>query len=283
MTKLKNITRIAFKRDPEKGERGAISRVTDWAEGVVYCSGASGETFADIVYYSGLYYRCVKTHTSTSNTNPYTSIQSGGELWTVASDFALVATKVAFVGEGAEGWIIENGQMTHTSGKLSLTKDGCIKASNGNFEIDADGNIYAKSGTFEGFMRTNFEGFSTGATKISDGVYKVADKFNLIADGGWSYEVTLQLPSSTEYIGAVLNVYDHPIKTRSSTILSVEGTMFWSGLVSDYGFNPISKITAVNGGLIQLIGVPYLGECAWMISTLQMPGAYINDDYTITV
>lgn len=285
MAKLKCITRISHKRNPEKGERGAISRITDWAEGVVYCSGASGETFVDIVYYGGLYYRCTTTHTSTSNTNPYTSIQAGSKLWTTESNFALIATKVAFVGEGADGWIIENGQMTHTSGKLAITKDGCIRASNGNFEVDSEGNIYAKSGTFEGFMRTNFEGFTAGAKKISNGVFEVSDKFNLIADGAYGYEVLLRLPTDAKYIGAVLNVYDHPIKTRSSPILSIEGVMLWSGSLSSTfgGFDPISKITAPNGGLIQLIGVPLVGECAWMISTLQMPAAYMNDDYTMIV
>lgn len=284
MAKLKCITRISHKRNPEKGERGAISRITDWAEGVVYCSGASGETFADIVYYGGLYYRCTTTHTSTSNTNPYTSIQAGSRLWTTESNFALIATKVAFVGEGADGWIIENGQMTHTSGKLAITKDGCIRASNGNFEVDSEGNIYAKSGTFEGFMRTNFVGFTTGAKKISNGVFEVSDKFNLIADGAYGYEVLLRLPTDVKYVGAVLNVYDHPIKTRSSATLSIEGEMLWSGaLAVDCGFAPIDKITAPHGGLIQLIGVPLGGHCAWMISTLQMPFAYINDDYNITV
>lgn len=284
MAKLKCITRISHKRNPEKGERGAISRITDWAEGVVYCSGASGETFADIVYYGGLYYRCTTTHTSTSNTNPYTSIQAGSRLWTTESNFALIATKVAFVGEGADGWIIENGQMTHTSGKLAITKDGCIRASNGNFEVDSEGNIYAKSGTFEGFMRTNFVGFTTGAKKISNGVFEVSDKFNLIADGAYGYEVLLRLPTDVKYVGAVLNVYDHPIKTRSSATLSIEGEMLWSGaLAVECGFAPIDKITAPHGGLIQLIGVPLAGHCAWMISTLQMPFAYINDDYNITV
>ncbi len=286
MTKLKNITRIAYKREPEKGERGAIPRVSTWQPDKTYYAGAEGETFADFVYYMGLYYRCTTTHTSTSSVTPYASINTLKDgKWDIESNFELIATKVAFVGDGGEGWIIDNGEITHTSGKLSLTKDGCIKASNGNFEVDSEGNVYAKSGVFEGFSKTKFIGFTAGATKISHGVYKVSDNFNLIADGGdySSYSVVLRLPDDASYVGAVLNVYDYPVKTRSSPTLSIEGTMLCQSSVNSYSFVPISKITAPIGGLIQFIGVPHLGGCAWMISIVQMPSAYIDDDYNSKV
>lgn len=285
MNKLKNITRIAYKRDPEKGERGAIVRITTWTPNRTYYAGVDGERFADTVYYQGLYYRCLTTHTSVSSQTPYASVQANDGRWDIDSNFEFVATKVVFVGEGAEGWVIDNGEIYHTSGNLSLTKDGCIKASNGNFEVDSEGNVYAKSGVFEGFSKTKFIGFTAGATKISNGVYKVSDNFNLIADGAdfGTYSVVLRLPDDASYVGAVLNVYDYPVKTRSSPTLSIEGTMLWQGCVNSYSFVPISKITAPIGGLIQFIGVPHLGGCAWMISIVQMPSAYINDDYNSKV
>ena len=142
MNKLKNITRIAYKRDPEKGERGAIPRVSTWQPDKTYYAGAEGETFVDFVYYKGLYYRCTTTHTSTSNINPYASINTLKDgKWDIESNFELIATKVAFVGDGGEGWVIDNGEITHTSGLISLSKDGSIVTSNGRYTVDNTGKL----------------------------------------------------------------------------------------------------------------------------------------------
>ena len=142
MTKLKNITRISYKRDPEKGERGAIPRVSTWETGKTYYSGAVGETFVDFVFYDGLYYRCTTTHTSASKTTPYASINTLKDgKWDIESNFEMVATKVAFVGNGGEGWIIDNGEITHTSGLISLSKDGSIVTSNGRYTVDSTGKL----------------------------------------------------------------------------------------------------------------------------------------------
>ena len=142
MTKLKNITRIAYKRDPEKGERGAIPRVSSWEPNKTYYSGAEGETFVDFVYYDGLYYRCTKTHTSTSSVTPYASINTLKDgKWDIESNFEMIATKVAFVGNGGEGWIIDNGEIRHTSGLISMSKDGSIVTSNGRYTVDSTGKL----------------------------------------------------------------------------------------------------------------------------------------------
>lgn len=141
MTKLKSITRIAYKRDPEKGERGAIPRVTKWQPLRLYYSGADGETFVDFVYFDGLYYRCVTTHTSSTAINPFASVQAGEKRWEVESSFELIATKVAFVGDEGEGWIIDNGEITHTSGLISMSKDGSIVTSNGRYTVDNTGKL----------------------------------------------------------------------------------------------------------------------------------------------
>ena len=142
MPKLKNITRIAYKRDPEKGERGAIPRVSTWEPNKTYYSGSEGETFVDFVYYEGLYYRCTKTHSSTSSVTPYASINTLKDgKWDIESNFEMIATKVAFVGTGGEGWIIDNGEITHTSGLVSLSKDGSIVTSNGRYTVDNTGKL----------------------------------------------------------------------------------------------------------------------------------------------
>lgn len=142
MTKLKNITRISYKRDPEKGERGAIPRVSTWETGKTYYSGAVGETFVDFVFYDGLYYRCTATHTSTSSATPYASINTLKDgKWDIESNFELIATKVAFVGENAEGWIIDNGEIRHTSGEISLSLDGSIETNSGRYRVDSTGKL----------------------------------------------------------------------------------------------------------------------------------------------
>lgn len=142
MTKLKNITRISYKRDPEKGERGAIPRVSTWQPMKTYFAGAEGETFVDFVYYDGLYYRCTTTHTSTSKTTPYASINTLKDgKWDIESNFEMIATKVAFVGENAEGWIIDNGEIRHTSGEISLSLDGSIETNSGRYRVDSTGKL----------------------------------------------------------------------------------------------------------------------------------------------
>lgn len=144
MPKLKNITRIAYKRDPEKGERGAIPRVSKWTVRTRYYSGSDGETYVDFVYYEGLYYRCLTTHTSTSMTTPYASIEESNGLWDIENNFELVATKVAFVGEGGEGWLIDGGRIYHSSGEISFTLDGAIDTNSGRYRVDNTGKLYCE-------------------------------------------------------------------------------------------------------------------------------------------
>lgn len=276
MAALKQITRISYKRNPEKGDpgpRGAQPRVRPWEEGMEFFCGAEGELYDDRAYYGRLYYHCLKSHKSTSANNPYASVQAKDGVWEVDSSFRFMATSVGFVGEVADGWIIDNGVITHTSGKLSLTKEGTIVSSNGKFKVDAEGNLYAESGTFAGFLKVNFTSFTAGAKKISNGVYEVSDNFNLIANGGYGYVVTLRLPSAAKFSGCVLNVYDIPIKTRSSTTLSITGTMYWDGRVSDLaGLGTTTKMTLPRGGFVQFIGVPEGDLTVWVVTSLRAAG-----------
>lgn len=155
MTKLKNITRIAYKRDPEKGERGAIPRIRQWQVRVRYLAGGEGETFIDFVYYEGQYYRCLTTHTSASMTNPYASVSDNNGLWDIENNFDLVATKVAFVGNGGEGWIIDNGEIRHTSGEISLSLDGSIETNSGRYRVDSTGKLICEEAEIKKSMLTD--------------------------------------------------------------------------------------------------------------------------------
>lgn len=144
MTTVKNITRISYKKDPEKGERGAIPRVRDWGPGVQYMSGSAGEMYADYTYYDGLYYRCLVAHTSSSASTPYALVQANTGMWTIETNFQMIATKVAFIGEGGSGWIIDGGVIYHSSGKIALNADGSITTQNGKFSVDTEGHVYAE-------------------------------------------------------------------------------------------------------------------------------------------
>ena len=77
MTALKKVTRIAYKRDPEpgeRGERGAVPRLRKFVTGVEYQCGAGGESFLDYAYYEGVWYKCLITHTPTGDQNPFDDI-----------------------------------------------------------------------------------------------------------------------------------------------------------------------------------------------------------------
>lgn len=273
MSALKQITRISYKRNPEKGDpgpRGAQPRVRSWEEGMDFFCGAEGEQYDDRAYYGRLYYHCLKSHKSTSANNPHASVQAKDGVWEVDTSFRFWATSVGFIGEGADGWIIDDGVISHTSGKLSLTNDGSIISSNGKFKVDADGNLYAESGTFAGFLKVNFTSISAGAKKISNEVYEVSDCFNLTSDAGAGFSPTLRLPSAARYTGCVVNIYDCPIKTRMSPILSVTGTMLWIGRISEMGgLATTTKFTFPRGGFMQVMGIPYMEGTAWVVTALQ--------------
>lgn len=133
MTALKKVTRISLKRDPEHGERGAMPRLRKFVAGVRYLSGSIGEEFKDYVYYNGAWYGCDKTHTP-STTNPY----SDSARWSVESAFAFLSTECIIIGSDGQGWILSEGKITHTLGKITFNADGSANFNN-KCKISADG------------------------------------------------------------------------------------------------------------------------------------------------
>lgn len=218
MTKLKNITRISYKRDPEKGERGAIPRVSTWQSGKIYYSGTVGETFVDFVYYDGLYYRCTTTHISTSSLTPYASVEANDKRWDVESNFEMIATKVVFVGDSGEGWIIDNGEITHTSGLISLSKDGSIVTSNGRYTVDNTGKLICeeaeiKDSTLErviisGSMRSPFVSYD-GAWNWDDADTEADLHDNLSMPGGGSFTLAADFPWGAKNNGRIVTIVNY--------------------------------------------------------------------------
>ena len=104
--------------------------------------------------------------------------------------------------------------------------------------------------------------------------------FNLIVNGDRydSFIIWLNLPSSAEYIGSVVNLYDCPIRTRSSPNLILAADDTQSGIVSTLkkdaygmGYLPVARIETY-GGLLQFLAVPSpynSAKCLWHI-TYQM-------------
>ena len=297
MNKLKNITRIAYKRDPEKGERGAIPRVSTWQPDKTYYAGAEGETFVDFVYFDGLYYRCLQIHSSLSSVTPYVSVTHKDGLWDVESNFELVATKVAFVGEGGSGWIIDGGRIYHSSGAVELSADGEIKAGpNSEFKVSPQGVLEAKAGTFDGYVRTRFTNLlysdatqgtfetNNGSQNVGVRGFQPKENLSLIVTGG----ADIILPSDEKYIGSVVTIYanNYPPYTRTGIALLGEGVTVHCGLRGPFlrqyavetleeafniEFNPDSYPAeySVNwvAGIKRFLGVPhhYQNGTQWMV------------------
>lgn len=287
MIKAKHITRIAYKQPPEKGDpgaSGAIRRTSEWAGNVQYYSGAPGEEYQDIVLYNGAYYQCIKTHVSNANATPQMQVGSTGSNWGLMSGFKAIATKVIFVGDGISGWIIDNGRIYHSSGLIELNADGTIQTSNGKFSLDKNGNIVAMSGTFSGFLKIPFKSFADGASYLGNGVYRVSNNFNLYSDGYMvGYEIGLQLPAAASFSGTLLTIYDSPVKTKSSPVLTITcqsgASIYHPSKKGTYGLSPVSSIRCERGGLIQLLAVNLYGGgdyCSWVVVSDVMPDAIIT-------
>ena len=214
-----------------------------------------------------------------------------------------------------DGWLTNAFSKTAISGGLALTGNIFAADSNGNvtagmmggnvenkndirffaggvtpenapFRVYEDGNLIAKSGVFSGFLRMPFKTFDEGATyNSSDRTYTVSNCFNLNSyANNWSgsYEVTLKLPNIPDYSGAVLTIFDSPIKTKSSPTLVITcepNTYIYhpsNKKTTDGGLEEATSITCTYGGLIQFVGVETYGYTYWFTVTDMMPDAVVS-------
>ena len=232
MTILKNISRISWKKDPEPGkpgERGAIARPRKFQIGLEYLSGAPGEEYIDYAFYNGVFYRCLISHIATGDETPFDEVQHGYDTWRVENDMDFLSVRCLIVGDDGEGWIMENGQIRHTSGKVILGSDGSANYNN-KCTISPDGEIHAQVGIFEGYLRTNFVHLSesdavygshitiNGYQSIYRSGYKPQTDLNLITEGA-----TIILPSTPEYVGAIITICanNYPPYTKAPSVPTV--------------------------------------------------------------
>lgn len=212
-----------------------------------------------------------------------------------------------------DGWLTNAFSKTAISGGLALTGNIFAADSNGNvnagmmggnvenkndirffaggvtpenapFRVYEDGNLIAKSGVFSGFLRMPFKTFDEGATyNSSDHTYTVSNCFNLNSYANnlsGSYEVTLKLPNSPDYSGAVLTIFDSPIKTKSSPTLVItcepDTYIYHPSKKGTVGLEPVTSISCIRGGIIQFVGVETYGYTYWFAVTDMMPDAVVS-------
>ena len=165
-------------------------------------------------------------------------------------------------------------------GKLMLFAgaDGIENAATSTTRIYEDGHVEMGTGVFSGYMRIPFKRLTEDGTDYDaeTDTYTVNKNFNLITQqtNFNSYIITIKLPTSAEYIGSVVNIYDCPVRTRSSSNVIIVTDDEESGILCSLGIN-MELLTCMAlqrvecfGGLIQLIAVPniYSGKCWWMVA-----------------
>lgn len=153
--------------------------------------------------------------------------------------------------------------------------DGVRNAATAKTRIYEDGHLEVESGVFGGYSKVRFKRFDAPGTDFNSTTYKYTlnRNFNLIVAGAFmGYEIWLNLPSSADYIGSVVTIYDSPIRTRSSPSLVLAADDPKSGIFSTLkkgalGFEPVSRIVAY-GGIMQLIAVPASSadKCRWHVT-----------------
>lgn len=165
-------------------------------------------------------------------------------------------------------------------GKLMLFAgaNGIEDAGSATTRIYEDGHVELGTGVFSGYTRVPFKRLSEEGTDYdrTTNAHTVNKNFNLITEQVLfgSYTIWINLPTSADYIGSVINIYDCPVRTRSASNVIIATDDEESGILCSLGYseaaltyNPIQRIECF-GGLIQFIAVPsiYSGKCWWIVS-----------------
>lgn len=263
MTALKKVTRIAFRRDPEPGERGArgaTPRIRDYVVDVEYQAAEEGDEFQDWVFYEGQYYKCCKTHTPTGDQNPFDEIGHGYDTWELESNFQLVATKVMFAGEGSTGWLIDKGRIYHSSGKAQFAAGGDMEWGE-NFKLSIDGVMNALAGVFSGRLQMKFQ-------QISNYHTLTLEDSSSIWLQGIMITAELNLPESDDFDGWMLSVFCYPRISKMDGDAVISGRIWCPHKTtgtpgSSLDLYYASQMFMSNGGFVQLIYSKYSG--CWIL------------------
>ena len=182
---------------------------------------------------------------------------------------------------GMAGSVVD-GTVSDKHGKLMLFAgaDGIRNAATAATRIYEDGHMEVGSGIFSGYSKVLFKRLDEEGTLYDSTTrkYTVDRNFNLIILGKRyaEYLFWLDLPSSSDFIGCVLNIYDSPMRTYSSANLVIAADDTESGIYSTlkkgaFGFEPVARIETY-GGILQLLAVPstYANKCMWHVTYQHM-------------
>lgn len=175
-------------------------------------------------------------------------------------------------------------------GKLMLFAgaDGIQNAGTATTRIYEDGHLEMGSGIFSGYSKVLFKRLDEDGTDFNSTTHKytVNRNFNLIINGDRysDYIIWLNLPSTAEYIGSVINIYDCPIRTRAAASLVIADDDTESGIItalkqSIYGFDRVPRVITY-GGVMQLLAVPsiHTGKCYWHVTYQLMTSFKIYEE-----
>ena len=154
--------------------------------------------------------------------------------------------------------------------------NGIENADTATTRIYEDGHVEMGTGVFGGHVKVPFKYLSEEGTDWDESKreYTVNKNFNLITSGKAknTFDIWLKLPTSADYIGSVITLYDIPVRTRSSPTLIVAVDDEESGVLTPIsldsyglGFIPVQKLTMF-AGLLQLVAVPSSNgrnKCWW--------------------
>lgn len=169
--------------------------------------------------------------------------------------------------------------------------DGIANAGNAATRIYEDGHVEMASGIFRGYSKVQFKKLTDEGTDYNSTTnkYTLNRNFNLVINGArfGEYILWLNLPASAEYTGSVVNIYDNPIRTRSSPSLVLAADDAESGIVTTLkkdslglGYLPVNRIVTF-GGVLQLLAVPSPcsnQKCMWHVTYQMMSDFRIYEE-----
>lgn len=169
--------------------------------------------------------------------------------------------------------------------------DGITHAADAATRIYEDGHVEMSSGIFSGYSKVQFKNLTDEGTDYNSTTnkYTLNRNFNLVINGArfGEYIIWLNLPVSAEYTGSVVNIYDSPIRTRSSPSLVLSADDSESGIVTTLkkdslglGYLPVSRIETF-GGVLQLLAVPSprsKQKCMWHVTYQMMSSFQIYEE-----
>lgn len=110
------------------------------------------------------YWKCTDSHTKgSSNTDP----RLGSDYWAAESSFPFVASKVLFVGNQADGWVMDEGRIYHTNGLIEFNNEGNINLNKYSIKCK----MYEYDASYAGYSQDCGWEYINGAESYNEYLY----------------------------------------------------------------------------------------------------------------